>query len=277
MGRVAGGELTSTYGTVVWDGIGTLRIRYGGTLVRTRLGERIVPVEALRAVELTDTGLRLVLRDGADPLQSVTQPIELYDFPGVDHEAAEEIARDVGQALVRRDVPETAAAAWMVAPPPAPDRIEGRDATLAMANGQLTFKYHRSAGRKKKALGDPWSVPLGDIVDVEWAPHGRTRRAWIPPDRHGRDPRRTPEAEARSGRDAHPAYGGSRRPVLRRPPTDPNPPLSEPLCRQNPRHHDVSGPQPGLCLLAGPLLRNLRADVLLREVGGGVDDCLLAE
>lgn len=168
--RVAGGELTSTYGTVVWDGIGTLRIRYGGTLVRTRLGERIVPVEALRAVELTDTGLRLVLRDGADPLQSVTQPIELYDFPGVDHEAAEEIARDVGQALVRRDVPETAAAAWMVAPPPAPDRIEGRDVTLAMANGQLTFKYHRSAGRKKKALGDPWSVPLGDIVDVEWAP-----------------------------------------------------------------------------------------------------------
>jgi hypothetical protein len=167
---VALGELTSTYGTVVWDGIGTLRIRYGGTLVRTRLGERIVPVEALRAVELTDTGLRLVLRDGADPLQSVTQPIELYDFPGVDRAAAEDIARDIGQALVRRDVPATAATAWLVAPPAAPDRIEGRDATLAVANGRLTFKYHRSAGRKKKALGDPWSVPLGDIDDVEWTP-----------------------------------------------------------------------------------------------------------
>jgi hypothetical protein len=37
-----------------------------------------------------------------------------------------------------------------------------------VANGQLTFKYHRNAGRKKKAYGDPWSVPLGDIVDVEW-------------------------------------------------------------------------------------------------------------
>jgi hypothetical protein len=169
---VAGGELTSTYGTVVWDGIGTLRIRYGGTLL-SRLGERIVPVEALRAVEVTDAGLRLVLRDGADPLQSVTQPIELYDFPGVDHDVAEGIARDVGQALVRRDVPETAATAWLVAPPPAPDRIEGRDATLAVANGQLTFKYHRSTGRQKKALGDPWSVPLGDIVDVEWTPSVR--------------------------------------------------------------------------------------------------------
>lgn len=170
MGWVAGGELTSTYGTVVWDGIGTLRIRYGGTPLRTRLGERIVPIEALRAVEVTDAGLRLVLRDGADPLQSVTQPIELYDFPGVDSAVAEEIARDIGQALVRRDVPATAATAWLVAPPPAPDRIEGRDATLAVANGQLTFKYHRSAGRQKKALGDPWSVPLGDIVDVEWTP-----------------------------------------------------------------------------------------------------------
>lgn len=166
---MAGGELTSTYGTVVWDGIGTLRIRYGGTLVRSRLGERVVPIEALRAVEVTETGLQLVLRDGADPLQSVTQPIELYDFPGVDRSVAEEIARDVGQALVRRDVPATASTAWLVAPPPAPDRIEGRDATLAVASGQLTFKYHRSASRRK-VLGDPWSVPLGDIVDVEWAP-----------------------------------------------------------------------------------------------------------
>jgi hypothetical protein len=167
---VAGGELTSTYGTVVWDGIGTLRVRYGGTLLRSRLGERIVPIEALRSVEVTDAGLRLVLREGADPLQSVTQPIELYDFPGVDHDAAAGIARDIGQALVRRDVPATAATAWLVAPPAAPDRFEGRDATLAVANGELTFKYHRSAGRRKKALGDPWSVPLGDIVDVEWAP-----------------------------------------------------------------------------------------------------------
>ncbi|TCC36790.1 DUF4429 domain-containing protein [Kribbella sindirgiensis] len=167
---MAGGELTSTYGTVVWDGIGTLRIRYGGTPLRTRLGERTVPIEALRAVEVTDAGLQFVLRDGADPLQSVTQPVELYEFPGVDRALAEEIARDIGQALVRRDVPATASTAWLVAPPPAPDRIEGRDATLTVANGQLTFEYHRSAGRKKKALGDPWSVPLADIADVEWTP-----------------------------------------------------------------------------------------------------------
>ena len=173
------GELTSTHGTVVWDGLGTLRIRYDGTpggfhplaaAVRARLGERVLPVEALRSVEVTGTGLRLVLRDGADPLRSVTRLIDVYDFPDVDRDLAEDITRDIAQVLVRRDVPETASAAWLVAPPAAPDQFEGHDATLVVANGRLTFTYHRFAGRKKKAHGDLWPVPLGDIVDVEWMP-----------------------------------------------------------------------------------------------------------
>ncbi|MET9274305.1 DUF4429 domain-containing protein [Kribbella sp. NPDC003557] len=173
------GELTSTNGTVVWDGLGTLRIRYDATrsgfhplagAVRARLGERVLPVEALRSVEVTGTGARLVLREGADPLQSVTRLIDVYDFPGVDLDLAGDIARDVAQVLVRRDVPATAATAWLVAPPGAPDQFEGHDATLVVANGRLTFTYRRSAGRKKKALGDLWSVPLDEIVDVEWMP-----------------------------------------------------------------------------------------------------------
>ncbi|MFI5690234.1 DUF4429 domain-containing protein [Kribbella sp. NPDC051586] len=180
---MASGELTSTNGTVVWDGIGILRLRYDGTQAGldtltsslwTRLGERILPVEALQAVEVSAAGLKLILRDGADPLQSVTGGqvvMDPYDFPEVDHALAEEIAGDIRRTLVRRDVPSTAAARWLLAPPAAPDRLEGRDASLSVANGQLTFAYKRSAGRKKKALGDPWSVPLGDIVDVEWTPN----------------------------------------------------------------------------------------------------------
>ncbi|MET9318443.1 DUF4429 domain-containing protein [Kribbella sp. NPDC003505] len=173
------GELTSTHGTVVWDGLGTLRIRYDGTqgglhplaaAVRARLDERVVPVEALRSVEVTETGLRLVLRDGADPLQSVTRLIDVYDFPGAERDLADNIARDVAQVLVRRDVPATAASAWLVAPPAAPDQFEGHDATLVVANGRLTFTYRRFASRKKKAHGDLWPVPLGEIVDVEWMP-----------------------------------------------------------------------------------------------------------
>lgn len=182
MGRVGSGELTSTNGTVVWDGIGVLRIRYDGTRpgldaltssLRTRLGERVLPVEALKAVEVSETGLKLVLRDGADPLRSVTGTdvlIDPYEFPGVDRALAEEVARGIRRTLVRRDVPSTDATRWLLAPPAAPDRLEGRDATLSVANGQLTFTYKRSAGRKKKVFGDPWQVPLGDIVDVEWTP-----------------------------------------------------------------------------------------------------------
>jgi hypothetical protein len=186
MGQVAGCELTSTRGSVVWDGIGVLRIRYDGTragldpltgALWTRLGERMLPVEALRAIEVREAGFRLVLRDGADPLQAVTGAEVLpdpYDFPGADPALAERVAQDIRRTLTRRNVPATAAAAWLVAPPAAPDRIEGRDASLAVAKGQLTFTYGRSAGRRKKALGNPWSVPLGDIDAVEWAP-GQSR------------------------------------------------------------------------------------------------------
>ncbi|GAA1605474.1 hypothetical protein GCM10009804_72100 [Kribbella hippodromi] len=178
---MAGGELVSAYGSVGWDGIGVLRIRYSGDgldalncSLRGRLGERVVPVEAVQGVEVSDSGFRLVLRDGSDPLQAVTGTdvlLDLYDFPAVDPVLADEIAGDIRRTLVRRDVPATASTAWLVAPPGAADRLEGRDATLTVANGQLTFAYQRSAGRKKRALGDPWSVQLGDITDVQWAPH----------------------------------------------------------------------------------------------------------
>lgn len=186
MGRVAGGELKSTNGTVDWDGAGTLRIRYDapetelGRLagaLRTRLGERIIPVEALQAVEVSQV-IRLVLREQADPLQSVSGGyfdalIDPYTFPFTDRALAERLATDIRVTLARRDVPTTSAVRWLVAPPVAPDEIEGRDATLSVANGQLVFAYKRIAGRKKRANGDPWSVPLADIIDVEWRPNER--------------------------------------------------------------------------------------------------------
>jgi hypothetical protein len=186
MGRVAGGELKSTNGTVDWDGAGTLRIRYDapetglGRLadaLRTRLGERIIPVEALQAVEVSQV-LRLVLREQADPLQSVSGGyfdalIDPYTFPFTDRALAERLATDIRVTLARRDVPTTSAVRWLVAPPVAPDEIEGRDATLSVANGRLVFAYKRMAGRKKRANGDPWPVPLADIIDVEWRPNER--------------------------------------------------------------------------------------------------------
>jgi hypothetical protein len=187
MGRVTGGELASTNGTVVWDGIGTLRVRYDGprdglnrltSSLRTRLGERVLPVEALTAVEVNGPVLRLSLRDGADPLQSVSggyfdSLIDPYCFPFTDPDIAERIAGEIRRTLARRDVPRARATRWLVAPPAAPDRLEGRDATLSVEQGELRFAYARTAGRRKKVLGDPWALPLAEITDVEWAPNQR--------------------------------------------------------------------------------------------------------
>jgi hypothetical protein len=189
MGRVAGGELKSANGTVDWDGAGMLRIRYdapdtelaglAGSL-RTRLGERVVPVEALQAVEVGEDApvLRLILREQADPLQSVTGGyvdalIDPYTFPFTDRALAERLATEIRVTLARRDVPTTAAVRWLVAPPVAPDEIEGRDATMSVVSGELVFAYKRMTGRKKRGNGDPWSVPLADIIDVEWMPNQR--------------------------------------------------------------------------------------------------------
>ena len=191
MGRVAGGELKSTNATVEWDGIGRLRVRYDGSSdgagkltssLRERLGERVVPVEALRSVEVSQSPdgplLRLVLRENADPLQSVAGGyfdalIDPYSFPIADRALAERVAADIRSTLVRRDVPTTPAVRWLVAPPVAPDRIEGRDAIVSVSKGWLVFAYKRTAGRKKRADGDPWSVPLADIRAVEWTPNRR--------------------------------------------------------------------------------------------------------
>ena len=186
---MAAGELKSTNGTIGWDGAGTLRVRYDGprngldklsSSLRTRLGERVVPVEALKSIEVSSDPpmLRLVLREHADPLQSITGGyfdalITPYDFPVADRALAESLATDIRTMLVRRDVPATPAVRWLVAPPAAPDRLEGRDATVSVETGRLVFAYKRRARRKKRADGNPWSVPLGDIIDVEWTPNQR--------------------------------------------------------------------------------------------------------
>nr|WP_272954912.1 DUF4429 domain-containing protein [Kribbella shirazensis] len=146
--------------------------------LRTRLGERILPVEALKAAEVDGPVLRLLLRAGADPLQSVSggyfdSLIDPYCFPFSDRDVADRIVGEIRRTLARRDVPRTRATRWLVAPPAAPDRLEGRDATLSVEQGELRFAYKRSAGRRKKALGDPWALPLGEITDVEWTPNQR--------------------------------------------------------------------------------------------------------
>lgn len=193
MGTVSGSELVSSNGTLGWDGFGTLRIRYDASAaglgklaksLRTRLGERTVPVEALQSIALSlgpgAPVVSLELREHADPLLSVgggyfaalLDPYRFF-FDDADRAVAERLVADVKAMLARRQVPASASQQWLVAPPVAPDRIEGRDATVFLAGGHLAFAYKWAASRKKKADGDRLSVPLADITDVEWTPTDR--------------------------------------------------------------------------------------------------------
>ncbi|MFI5730677.1 DUF4429 domain-containing protein [Kribbella sp. NPDC051587] len=159
-------RLQTNHGVLVWDGTGTIRVRYDGPL-----GERVIPVEALSGVRVS-TDLRLELREHADPLLSVSggSYASIYHFEVADLAAAERLASEIRIARARRAVPETAASTWLVAPPLAADAMEGKDATVAVANGLLMFAYPRSASRRKKSDGNPRSVSLMDIIDVEWRP-----------------------------------------------------------------------------------------------------------
>ena len=85
--------------------------------------------------------------------------------------APDEIARTLELPEIAVRVERTV---WpLPAPPVAPDRIEGRDAVLSVAGGELVFAYKGAAARRKRAAGDPWSVPLADIIEVEWTPNQR--------------------------------------------------------------------------------------------------------
>ncbi|MFK4086818.1 DUF4429 domain-containing protein [Kribbella sp. NPDC020789] len=167
--------LRTGHGVLEWDGAGIIKVRYDGPL-----GERVIPVEALRGVQVSG-GLEFELREHADPVLSVSGGSygSIYRFEVEDLAAAERLASEVRIARARRAVPEKAAPAWLVAPPAATDAMEGRDATVAVANGLLMFAYPRSASRRKKAEGNPRSVPLIDITGVEWRPREGRQAGYV--------------------------------------------------------------------------------------------------
>jgi hypothetical protein len=189
--------LVSNTRTLSWDGFGTLRIRYDGSdaglgkvtrSLRTRLGERVLPVEALRDIGLSMSPgapvVSLELREHADPLLSVgggyfgslLDPYRFF-FDAASRGTAECLVSEVQAMLARRQVPSTPAQRWLVAPPVAPDRIEGRDATVFLSGGRLAFAYKWSASRRKTADGvRSTTVPLTEITEVEWTPNNRHLR-----------------------------------------------------------------------------------------------------
>jgi hypothetical protein len=191
--ELSGDELKGTNGTLVWDGLGAVRLRYGGPwitqkstithLLLKRLGERTVPVEALQRVELVMPGgtedpmIRLVLREGADPItavaggdiQGLLDPYRFY-FKNDQWLLADYYAQEIRASIARHQLATEPAEHWLVAPPEAPDEFKGNDGKLRLAGDQLVFDWGWAANAEKKKAGDPRSVPLSEITGVEWKP-----------------------------------------------------------------------------------------------------------
>jgi len=176
--------------TLRWDG-DTIRLRYKPRFLsrrerRTRdlaavLGERSVPVEALRAVstEPVEDGviLRLLLRDDADPLLVLAgdafdeefDPYRIH-FSWKQWETSEWRVKDLEADLARSEVAGRRADRWLVEPPEALGEFKAFDARLTLRRDEFTFHWDWKAFDEKQALGMVRKVMLADITAVEWRP-----------------------------------------------------------------------------------------------------------
>ncbi|MEU4191203.1 DUF4429 domain-containing protein [Kribbella sp. NPDC026611] len=194
MAEVSGDELRGRNAVLVWDGLGTIQLRYEGAwikqkstlthLVLKKLGERTVPIEAVRDVELVmpggheDPTIRLVLRDHADPLLSVAggalnELIDPYrfDFDNAQWLLADYYAQEIRTSIALHQLGSAPADRWLVEAPPAPTGLKGQQGMkLALEGDELVFDYGFATPKEKKAYGDPWRLPVAEVVAVEWQP-----------------------------------------------------------------------------------------------------------
>lgn len=148
-----------------------------------RLGTRTVPVEALKDVELVMPGgtrdpmIRLVLREGADPITAVAggdiygllDPYRFY-FKNEQWLLTDYYAQEIRTSIALHQVSAAPADHWLVAPPAAGEELKGFDGKARLADGRLIFDWDWKATKEKKSAGDPRSVPLEEIQNVEWRP-----------------------------------------------------------------------------------------------------------
>lgn len=192
---LSGDELKGSNGTLVWDGLGTVQLRYDGAWMKQtstvthqllrRLGTRTIPVEALAGVELVMPGgteqpmIRLVLRAGADPLMAVAaeaidrlfDPYRFY-FSNKQWLLADYYAQEIRTSIALHQLGTGPAERFLVEPPAAADELKGFDGKARIEDGELSFDWTWTATKEKKAAGDPRRVPLADITGVAWLPMG---------------------------------------------------------------------------------------------------------
>ncbi|WP_053913970.1 DUF4429 domain-containing protein [Streptomyces sp. SCSIO 75703] len=176
-------EIIQRDGTWVFDG-DALRLTPGRDksvgLLRRELGEVLVPLRALAGISFEQgrrSGrLRLRLRDGADPLLHVAggrlaEPHDPYQLT-VDSDrygVAEYLVAEVRNALLLEEVPSGPVDAFLLAGPAVPLSVSAGDGTAGFDGERVRLEWRWQAESAKSATG-PRTLPLEDIVGVEWQP-----------------------------------------------------------------------------------------------------------
>ncbi|MFG3331686.1 DUF4429 domain-containing protein [Streptomyces tendae] len=176
-------EIIQKDGTWVFDG-DALRLTPGRdknvSLLRRELGELLVPLAALAGISFEQgkkSGrLRLRLRDGADPLLHaaggrLTEPHDPYQLlvESARYGVAEYFVDEVRNALLLDQVPSGPVDAYLLPGPSVPLSVSAGDGIAHFDGEQVRLEWKWQAEDAKSAAG-PRTLPLADIVAVEWQP-----------------------------------------------------------------------------------------------------------
>ncbi|MHC8423048.1 DUF4429 domain-containing protein [Streptomyces sp. NB004] len=176
-------EIIQKDGTWVFDG-DALRLTPGRDknvgLLRRELGELLVPLTALAGISFEQgrkSGrLRLRLRDGADPLLHaaggrLTEPHDPYQLvvESDRYGVAEFFVDEVRNALLLDQVPPGPLDAYVLPGPAVPLSVSAGDGVASFDGERVRLEWKWQAEDAKSAAG-PRTLPLADILAVEWQP-----------------------------------------------------------------------------------------------------------
>ncbi|MET9135449.1 DUF4429 domain-containing protein [Streptomyces parvulus] len=176
-------EIIQKDGTWVFDG-DALRLTPGRDknvgLLRRELGELLVPLTALAGISFEQgrkSGrLRLRLRDGADPLLHatggrLTEPHDPYQLvvESDRYGVAEYFVDEVRNALLLDQVPPGHLDAYVLPGPAVPLSVSAGDGVASFDGERVRLEWKWQAEDAKSAAG-PRTLPLADILAVEWQP-----------------------------------------------------------------------------------------------------------
>ncbi|MER6065622.1 DUF4429 domain-containing protein [Streptomyces sp. NPDC001792] len=176
-------EIIQKDGTWAFDG-DALRLTPGRdknvSLLRRELGELAVPLGALAGVSFEQgrrSGrLRLRLRDGADPLTQATggrlgEPNDPYQL-AVESDrygVAEYFADEVRNALLLDGVSPDPVDRYLLPGPSLPVSASAGDGTASFDGERVRLEWNWKT-EDAKSSGGPRTIPLADVVGVEWQP-----------------------------------------------------------------------------------------------------------